>query len=198
MSELKKPEDEPMFQDPAVREVHWALELAASPRVSAGEAEQIWRQVRRRISEPRGVDMAGAVRRWRDGLAQGWREVTATLVQEALIPSPAVRGAETAQPALVVYETGDFAISLTFSAPPETERLRLIGQVVPKTASALPPGGQVVVWSERETRTGEVNENGEFAIEGVPRGELHMDILIGDDAIQLSPVPTRSSRNPED
>jgi hypothetical protein len=198
VSEKINPQDEPLFRSPAVREVHWALELAASPKVSPAEAAQIWQRVKQEATADAGADLSGAIRRLRAGLLRGWREVTATLVQEALIPSPAVRGTASAQPALLVYETDAFAISLSFSAPPETNRLRMVGQLVPKTATEIPAGGKVVVWSERETASSEVNEHGEFALDDIPRGDLHMDILLGEDAIQLSPIQTRSSRDREE
>lgn len=192
MPEPIRPHDEPLLQTPALREVVWALELAAQPAITAAEAKAVWQRVKKQAAA--GAGLGAAMRRLRDDIVLGWREVSATLVPEALVPSPAVRGSETAEPALLVYETDAFAISLSLIAPPEANRLRLIGQLVPKTAGAIPAGGKVVVWSERETSTGEVNEHGEFALDGVPRGDLHMDILIGEDAIQLSPIQTRPSR----
>ena len=198
MSEKSSSQEFPVFQDPAVREVHWALELAASPPVPDAEAARIWRLVRARAAASTGSDVTGALRRLRDGLKSGWREITATLVPDALLPSLAVRGVEAAQPALLVFETDAFAISLSLSSPPEQNRVRMVGQLVPKSATEIPAGGRVVVWSGRETAAGEVNEHGEFAFDGLPHGDLHMDILIGDDAIQLSPIQTRAGRRTEE
>jgi hypothetical protein len=169
--------------------MHWALELAARPEMSAADAARIWQEVRRRADEsPLTGD---AVRRLRDGLVRGWRQLTASLVQETLIPSPAVRGPEAARPALLVYETDEFAISLSFSAPNEADRLRMVGQLVPKRAREIPAGGKVLVWSEHATSSGELNDHGEFALDELPRGDLHMDILLGGDSIQISPIQTR-------
>ncbi len=198
MSEITRPQDDPHLQAQELREMIWALELASAPELSPQKIAMLWREVRSRTSAGAAPGVAGILSQMRDGLAHALREVAATLVQESLIPSPAVRGTETALPRLLVYETDEYAISLTFQAPPEATLLKLIGQVVPKIAPDLPPGGEIAVWSEAETKFGRLDTNGEFSVEGVPSGDLHIDILLGTDSIQLSPIHTGALRARED
>jgi hypothetical protein len=198
LTERNEPQDEPDLQTPSIREVHWALELAAGHQVSRVQADRIWQQVKGMASEGAESAAGGALRRLREGLLQGWRQISASLVQEILVPSAAVRGAESAEPALLIYETDRFAISLSFSRPNETSRLRLVGQLAPKSATEIPAGGRIIVWGNQESATSELDERGEFALDPVPGGDLHMDILLGKDAIQLSPIQTRSGGTREE
>jgi hypothetical protein len=198
VSEITRPHEDPTLQSPELREMIWALELSAVPELGPQKIEAIWREVRARASGNAPPELAGIMTQMKESLARGLRVIAATLVQETLIPSPAVRGTETASPKLLVYETEEYAISLTFQTLPESTRLKLIGQVVPKTAPDLGPGGEVAVWSESETSAGPVNPNGEFTLEGVPAGDLHIDILLGTDSIQLSPIHTGAARAKED
>lgn len=179
------------MQSPEMREMVWALELAAAKEMSREEAYQVWLKVKGRSMESVRENV-GTFDRLRGSLTRGLREVAASLVQESLLPSLAVRGATSAQPKLLVYETDEFAISVSFSGPPEATRLKLIGQVAPKVSPEIPSGGKIALWSDSETFFAEVNEHGEFSVDNVPRGDLHMDILLGDDCIQLSPIHTRT------
>jgi hypothetical protein len=54
------------------------------------------------------------------------------------------------------------------------------------------------VWGESETKFGRLDTNGEFSVEGVQSGDLHIDILLGTDSIQLSPIHTGALRARED
>lgn len=197
MSEITCPQDDPGLQAAEVREMIWALELAAGPEIEPGRAAAIWSEVKRRARSQSIPVSSGFLARFREGLVRGCRQVAATLVQEALAPSPAVRSADVAVPTLLVYETEHFAISLSFSGPPDSTHVNLIGQVVPKVATELPSGGKIAVWSEGDTGFADLDERGEFALESVPRGDLHMDILLGTEAIQISPIHTRVPRSTE-
>lgn len=195
---INRPEDDPVLQTPEMRQMLWALQFSATPEMSHERAAAVWGEVKRQAGV-RSVDDPGeAVRRLWGGLARGWRLVTAMLVPEVLVPSPAVRGAATALPKLLVYETDSFSISLSFMGSPQSDRIKLVGQVVPKVASEIPAGGKVALWSDRETVFGDVNEYGEFTVESASRGELHMDILLGTESIQLSPIQTRAVQVTED
>jgi hypothetical protein len=180
-----------------MREIRWALELIARPELSGEKAAAVWFETKRRLVET-DLETRIPLGRLRDALAGKWREITGILVQDSLAPSAAVRSAGVAAPKLLVFETPDFLISLSFSGRPEAQRLEIIGQIAPRTADHLPPGGRIEVWSDSETNFGEINDRGEFALEEVPRGDLHIDILMGGDSIQLSPIHTRTVQLLED
>ena len=184
-----------MLQDMEMREMIRLLELARGPELTSEKAAFVWREVQRRApsSQALGATDAGdLLRRLRESVVQGARELAASLVPEALAPSGAVRSAATELPKVLVYETEDLTISISFAGNPASERLKLIGQVAPKAEVELAAGGQVAVFSEREMFAAELDHYGEFAVAGVPSGNLHMDIRLGSDSIQISPIQTQA------
>jgi hypothetical protein len=184
-----------MLQNLEVREMIRLLELARAPELTSEKAAAVWREIQRRAASAPAMGAAGTgdlVRRLQESVIQVARELVASLVPDTLIPSGAVRSTATELPKVLVYETDDLSISISFAGHPGSERLRLIGQVAPKTEIELPAGGRIAVFSEREMFATNLDEFGEFIVQGVPPGNLHMDILLGSDAIQISPIQTQS------
>ena len=135
--------------------------------------------------------VAGALLVWprlRAFLGGAVRELTATLVTDTLVPSPAVRGSNLALPKLLVFETDEHAVSISVSL--EGERTRLLGSIVPKLSESIPSGGSATIYGGTEPMRVDVSDHGEFEAAGVPRGDLHIDIELGDVRIQISPIHT--------
>jgi len=195
VADPNRPEEDPMLQNLETREMLRLLELARAPEVTSEKAAAVWREIQRRTAAPPVTGAAGAGdfwRRFQEGVVQSAREVVASLVPETLMPSGAVRSAAIELPKVLVYQTDALSISISFAGRPGSDHLRLIGQVAPKVEAELPPGGQIAVFSERELFAADLDEFGEFVVEGVPPGILHMDILLGSDAIQISPIQTQA------
>lgn len=188
MSNVMRPDDDPALAGREVREMMWALEFAAARPVDAATAAKVWRDVRER---------RGATARVRDAVDRGLRQVVAMLVPESLAFSTAVRSGEGANPRLLVYETDQFTVSLAFDSPPESAVVALTGQVVPRVSQHLPAGGVVRVWNASGTAETALNEYGEFSLRSLRHGDLHMDIILGGDNIQISPIHTRAARERE-
>jgi hypothetical protein len=134
-----------------------------------------------------------ATRRARE-LAAGVRaavaEIWATLSADSLQPSAAVRGADDAMPRLLVYETADYSVSLSFVPAAEQGSTDIIGQVVPKSALELPQGGQVQVRNRPELDAYRVSEFGEFRISGLARAEgTSLTVAFPEMRIHLGPLP---------
>lgn len=199
MSDPMYPEDDPMLDDAESREMMRLLAFATTPEIGAEKAAAVWREVQRRSRVSSAApDLSQVLGRLRDGVMSGMRELAATLVPDALVPSAAVRSAGAGRPRLLMYETEDHTISVSFSGRRGSERLKLIGQVAPKRDLEIAPGGKVAVFGASDAAFGEVNAYGEFVLEDVPPGDLHMDIVMGADAIQISPIQTKAVQVMED
>lgn len=198
MFDSNRPQDDQELRSEEMREVIWALELASCASVDSVTADGIWREVKRRAAVRPGAEVIRTARTIWGEVSRGLREVVATLDQRTLRPAAAVRSAGEDRPRVLIYETDQYAVSLTFSGAPEATRVSMIGQIVPKAATSIPEGGRVAVFSDRETSLAAVNEFGEFSVSGVRRGSLHMDLLLGTESIQISPIETSAVRTLEE
>lgn len=119
--------------------------------------------------------------------------VRATLVADSWSSAAAgVRGTSTASPRILVYETVDYAVSLSLHLGPDPESLALdvIGQVSPKKGAGLPDG----VLATLETVDGgsvasEVAPFGEFRFESLGSRPVRLELRLGDERIEVGPLP---------
>lgn len=117
----------------------------------------------------------------------------ATLVADSWSTAAAgVRGTSTASPRILVYETPEYAVSLSLhlGADPESLELDVIGQVAPRKGAALPEG----VMATLETMDGAsvqsaVEPFGEFRFEGLRAQPLRLELQLGHERIEVGPLP---------
>jgi hypothetical protein len=187
-----------------VREILAALEDLTDSRPSPRLVEATWSRLREVLA-------ASAARRGRSGgllesLGKRMREVAASLVADSMRPSPAVRGTVDAAPRTVVYETDDFAVSVSLSFGPDLEswdvsgrrpgdvrleeqsRGSIRGQVIPRTADAIPEGGSVMLRAGGSLHEAHLSAHGEFGFRDVPKGDLEFLVLVGGVQIRLAPL----------
>ncbi len=157
--------------------------------VVAGDVSPDVAAINRALSQLRGArsssDRAAAGLGAR--IADGLREIVATLVADSLRPSAAVRGAVSASPRLLVYDTDAYAISV--SADREADRCVLRGQVTPTAADELPPRRTVTVRASASSTPTEadLNEFGEFVFDALPWGEFELTFTLGSDRVHIPP-----------
>lgn len=164
-----------------MQDLLWTLELAGTD-LSPERVEQVWQEAKRAASA------AGLAQRVRDGLSGAVRDLVASIAPETLVPSPAVRGRGSARSGMQVFVTDEYAISVSISDSAQAGRLRVVGSVTPRLSPELPGGGRVTIYGGAEVIGADINQNGEFDAEPVPRGDLHIDVELGETRIQLSPM----------
>jgi hypothetical protein len=131
------------------------------------------------------------VREAASGIRSAARELWATLTADSLVPSAVVRSGDHATPRLLVYETPDYAVSLSFIPTEEKGRTDILGQVVPKNAMELPEGGEVHIANRPELEAYRMSEFGEFRIAGLTCIEgSHLTLAFPEMRIHLGPLPT--------
>jgi len=130
------------------------------------------------------------VRDLASGIGAAAKELWATLTADSLAPSHAVRAADQATPRLLVYETPDYSVSLSFIPTEEKGRTDILGQVVPKNAMELPEGGEVRIANRPDLEAYRMSEFGEFRISGLTRIEgSHLTLAFPEMRIHLGPLP---------
>jgi hypothetical protein len=166
------------------RTLERAERLLAAARVApvaAPSAEMIdraWRRIARARLVDRAIARAG----------EALETVVAALVGDSTEPSPAVRGATTAVPRVLVYETDDVGISISLAGHGESE-ITLKGQVMPRHDTSLPDGGRVVIAAGDHGVELSLGAFGEFDAGTLPRETLHLVFVIGSARIELPAVP---------
>jgi hypothetical protein len=134
--------------------------------------------------------LSRGVRDIASGIKATARELWATLTADSLTPSTAVRAGDHATPRLLVYETPDYSVSLSFVPTEEKGRSDILGQVVPKNALELPGGGEVEIADRPDLEKYRVSEFGEFRISGVKLAEVsHLTVEFPEMRIHLGPLP---------
>jgi hypothetical protein len=159
------------------------FELAAIPQPSPELVDAAWARIREEQREPVRGRERGAAERLREGI----REVLATLTRDSLAPGFAVRSADVAAPRLLVFETADFAISVSLDRSAETVDVH--GQIVPKGKRSAALAGTVRVHAGGRTLEAALSSFGEFAFETLPMQPLTLAIEIGETRIGLSVNP---------
>jgi hypothetical protein len=153
------------------------MEIAASSEPSGTIIGRSWHRIR---EAERGR------REGRDGLGRALKEAWAVLTSGGLVPSHAVRGSTTASPRLLVFETDDYAISISLLEK-DSDNLVLLGKVIPRTGTEVPPG---IAWlaAGGEEREASIETLGQFRFADVPRGALNLRIQIDDALIHIPPL----------
>lgn len=164
-----------------LRDLLWTLELAGA-ELDPDRVEQVWQEAKD-TARARGL-----TQRLRDGLTGAVRDLVASIAPETLVPSPAVRGSGAAVPAVQVFVTDEYAVSLSVTVSSQADQVRLVGSITPRTSQDLPSGGRATIYGGTEVIGVDVNSLGEFEAERVPPGDLHIDIELGASRIQLSPI----------
>jgi hypothetical protein len=167
------------------REVVTSLFAAGVDEPGIGTINRAVRAVTAEAAEARGASLAdhvrSAVESLRDALVAG-------LVADSWTPSVAVRGATTAWPRVLVYETADHSISLSMT-PGEIERsTSIVGQVVPRGSEVLPDPRRATLLGDGGERVTDLTEFGEFTFADA-LGATRLEILLGEQPICIDPLP---------
>jgi hypothetical protein len=158
-----------------------AMLLAGTPEPGPRLVARTWARILEDAVVQRARDFAAGVR-------AAVEEVWATLSADSLLPSAAVRGIDHATPRLLVYETPEYSVSLSFYAAGKTGATDIVGQVVPKNAPELPGGGQVRISDQPDLY--HVTDFGEFRISGVEVTEsTRLTVAFPDLHIHIGPLP---------
>jgi len=124
-------------------------------------------------------------------LRKGLQVVRATLAADSLAPAPGFRGASPAgAPRLLLFEAPHHAVTLALGGAANAGGLR--GQLVPKDAAAIPPGGRAHLVAGGSHDDCALSEFGEFRFEATPRAALHLAIEVGDERLEIGPIRTVS------
>lgn len=169
------------------RAVAWSVALA-SPEPEPGVVAEIWREAQRRTQPQPETEVPFAAGRPARGLRSTFRRLAATLRPVPLQPALAVRGPAVAAPRLLIFETEEHTISLSISLSPAPGGARIIGGIAPKAGCTLASGGRVALYAGGQALTGEISSYGAFTLDGVPIGDLHLEINLGGDVIEISPI----------
>lgn len=169
------------------RALLWSLALS-SPDPDPARVAEIWHEAKRRAGlDPTSPPQTPADR-FGAKLGATFRQLTASLRAESLQPSLAVRGSSVAAPRLLIFETDELAVSLSIATGPGAGRVRIVGGITPKTSRDLPRDGRVALFAGEQVIQASVTEQGEFTLEGILGGDLHLDITLGTDRIEISPI----------
>ncbi|MCA9754853.1 MAG: hypothetical protein KDA27_03555 [Candidatus Eisenbacteria bacterium] len=120
-----------------------------------------------------------------------------TLVADSWATAAAgVRGASTASPRVLVYETTDYTVSISLHAGPDPERveLDLVCQIAPKQGSGLPAGLVAAVeTADGETIETNVEPFGEFRFEKLASSPVRLELRTGEERVVVGPFPTHGA-----
>lgn len=163
-----------------IRNLIGAMRISGHPEPSDDLIRSTWKRIQSLGSGEEAVvrELIGTVR-------EKLREVWATLAPDALAPSLAVRGTTSASPRLLVYESEDYAISLSFTFSRECQAMDILGKVIPKTSTQIPPEGRVVLYEDDSEHEAELGEHGGFRYTQIRRGPIRLDIELGEYRIHL-------------
>jgi len=154
-----------------------AARLCEPPRESVERA--IAAVMRELAAQPRGLA------RVLSGPLAAAGEIWARLVGDSLAAGAAVRGAAGSRPRMLLYETDDFAITLSLAhvAPAGMD---VIGQVTPRGSAALPSGGRAVLTHAGRSEETPLSPFGEFVFENERAEVDDLSILLAGSRIRLS------------
>lgn len=157
-----------------------AARVALAVEPSDTLIERTWRHIER----ARALDPAArAIAHAGDAL----RGIVAVLVGDTARPSHAVRGATTALPRVLVYETDAVGISLSIEEHGE-RAIAVKGQIMPRHEPSLPDGGRAIVAADEACVEVPLGAFGEFDAGVVPRATLHVVVVIGSTRVELPAV----------
>jgi len=129
-------------------------------------------------------------------LGSALREIGAALVADSRVPSHALRGAATAVPRMLLYETDRHRIAISIAGGNTPGTTDLLGQVSPKTGASLEPGGRATLSCGTESLEDSLTEFGEFAFRGVARGVHRIAVELGGDVIRVGDIDDGASSEP--
>jgi len=118
-------------------------------------------------------------------LREGWQAAAAALIADSWRASPALRGSAGTGSRMLIYETDDFSIALSLTDDPDSTGRSLIGQVVPRQGTSLPPAGWVLVRQAPEVVGERLTDLGEFQLAGLAPEIIDLDLVLGDKHVSL-------------
>ncbi len=133
-----------------------------------------------------GSSLADVLVEWAQATRDELTTVWATLVAGGE-PSPVLRGGDTA-PQTVLYDTPDYSISLSLKPGSQPETVDVAGQVMPKTADALPGDGRVGARVGDQVREVNLAADGRFRVTSLPRGTLQVELGVGRTLVRMAPL----------
>jgi hypothetical protein len=180
----------------------WAAEVrgmletfrdAADSRPPEALMERTWIRLREALeaTKPTGAQrLAAGLGRLAERAGSRIRDVWAALVADSLRPSLAVRGSTVATPRALVYETDDFAVSLSFTHDPKRKRLHVMGQVIPKgSVQGSLEGGRVEIGAGEDRIEAPLSAHGEFRFRDISSAApLELSVLLRDQRIRFEPL----------
>ena len=105
-----------------------------------------------------------------------------------------VRGSGTTAPRLLIFQAGNFTISISLHPHEDVESLTcdLEGQVAPEDAHDLPDGGRVELASAGRVATTKLDDLGAFSFDSVQIADARLRLILGGATYQIGPLPTVS------
>ncbi len=178
-----------------MRETILTLQMAAHTP-SAEAVERIWQRVRREVT----VEPAPYQGELRAGLFDAARGVVRNLVARLAAPPDAtlagVRGPGPGPPSSQVFWTDPFIVSVATVQSGRPSRFRLIGTVIPRPGGDLPAQGSATIIGPNSYGRTDLDATGNFEFDGLERGDFHVDIVLADVKLQLSPISVRHPGDP--
>jgi hypothetical protein len=118
--------------------------------------------------------------------------VAAVLIADSWRASPVLRGGTGAGSRVLIYETEGFSIAVSLTNDPGSTGRSLIGQVVPREGTALPPAGWVLVREAPDVVGERLTDLGGFQLTGLAPVMTDLDLVLGDEHVSLH-LPSGSS-----
>ena len=125
-------------------------------------------------------------------MREGWRAVVAALIADSWRASPALRGTAGAGSRVLIYETEGFSIAVSLTNDLGSTGRSLIGQVVPREGTALPPAGWVLVRKAPDVVGERLTDLGGFQLTELTPEMADLDLVLGDEHVSLH-LPSSSS-----
>lgn len=170
------------------RRILQSLSAAPLPHPPRALMEQTLAALSQRLRD-REASSAGRLQDELQALAarmrEGWRAVTAALIADSRRASPALRGTADAGSRVLIYETESYSIAVSLTNDRGSTRRSLIGQVVPREGTALPPTGWVLVRHTPDVVGERLTDLGGFQLAGLAPEVTDLDLVLGEEHVSL-------------
>ncbi len=127
---------------------------------------------------------------WGERLRRGLEVVVANLVADSWQPQMGIRGADTASPRLLRFESDSYSITLSILGGGSASRFSIMGQVVPPGGARVGVGARAVATLGEKTASAQLSPHGEFILKELTSDLTEITIEIDDKQIRL-PIPPR-------
>lgn len=174
------------------RRVLQSLSAARLPHPPRALVEQTLAALSQRLQEREAAaarPFQGDVREIIARLQAGWRGVAAALIADSWRASPALRGAAEASSRVLIFETEGYSIAISVSNVAGASGRHLIGQVVPRQGTALPPAGWALARQAPDVVAERLTDLGEFQLTGLAPETTELDLVLGEEHVSVNLPP---------